>query len=45
MKCIKYVETGRVERTSDDVATAKVATGSYVYASKAEWKLQGRRRS
>lgn len=46
MKCIKQVtDETKVTRVSDEAAKRAVASGKHVYASKAEWKANGRVRA
>lgn len=42
MKCIKSVVTNQIKRVSDEQAAEKVATGKWVFCSKAEWKKEVR---
>ena len=44
MKCIKNLETKEVTRTYDERANDLVKNGKFSFASKKEWKEQGRKK-
>ncbi len=38
MKCIKHIETGKIARVKDEVASDKIDTGTHEYCSKSEYR-------
>jgi hypothetical protein len=42
MKCIRYLDNGKVVRVTDQQAFAMVQGGAAIYVPKSEWKKQRR---
>lgn len=38
MKCVKNVDTERIERVSDQLARKRVTAGTWKYIPKSQWK-------